>query len=428
MRLCTWPMKSQVKRSPYAACLACEVLGAVLAHPLDAGVGERAEVLERRRTSSPRRSRRRPGRVRARAAARGDPLGARAPVRPATRRPPAGRCAAVAAVPKKRASHIVHSPLSWIASTPAARSRASATALRSTLRPRIASGTSANALAHLVADLVAAAARRRARSRRATDRPRRRRAARRRPRRGRRRRGRASRACTIATAPAARERHRQAVGGQDDRADARDVGGDAVGLRSLAVRRRRPAHDVAAVHLRAPRERRAAGQLAQAARGWPRRPRVVVRALAEVQRRERPLRHAAAARREQHVAPPSRSSRWSPSHSITRPIDAQGDGELRGGVVADRAPSSTRVADGPQAGAELRAARDPGRHEVLAADREPAMAVLREPAPRLAASRSPRPPRPARCRRRGPRPTAARPRGRPRAGPPRRRASAARPT
>ena len=41
LRLCRWPMKCQRNASPYAACFACEVLRAVLADDLDSRLGQR---------------------------------------------------------------------------------------------------------------------------------------------------------------------------------------------------------------------------------------------------------------------------------------------------------------------------------------------------------------------------------------------------
>ena len=127
LRLCRWPMKSQVS-SGWAAALACEVLGAVLADERDARLGERAELVERHvldrgeqldvarvapgggdLVADARQVRRARGRRRGRgsaAATRSPPGG---PVTPPSRR-----------WEKKRSgSHIVQSPQSWTSSTPA---------------------------------------------------------------------------------------------------------------------------------------------------------------------------------------------------------------------------------------------------------------------------------------------------------------------
>ena len=183
---------------------------------------------------------------------------------------------------KKRASHIVHSPLSWTSSTPAARSRAVATALRSTLRPSDRLGDVGERVAHLVADLVAAASG--AGADRSDDGPARPDVA---------QRGDALVEHAGREAAPARVHHRdrarsaegdgKAVGREDQHRDAGDVRGDAVGLRSLPVGQGASAQHLAAVDLRAARKGRAVGELTQAVVVGRDRLRVVPRALAEVE-------------------------------------------------------------------------------------------------------------------------------------------------
>ena len=69
LRLCTWPMKSQVNRSPCRSCLASSASDAVLADQRDPALGQRRQVVGRRRTwwrpgsarPGPTRSRTAPG-------------------------------------------------------------------------------------------------------------------------------------------------------------------------------------------------------------------------------------------------------------------------------------------------------------------------------------------------------------------------------
>ena len=173
-------MKSHVKRSPQRSLLGREVLGAVLAHERDAGLGQRAHAPRPRRTWSRRAistsvrvaarpapppaaisSRTRRGCARTRSASSprsAPPRHSRLPAGHSRRRGGGRRTAPSPA-------HIVHRPTSWTSPTPAASSSRRAIALRSTLRPSSHAGAVARERGvDLLADLVAAAARARARS------------------------------------------------------------------------------------------------------------------------------------------------------------------------------------------------------------------------------------------------------------------------
>ena len=130
------------------------------------GLGERGRGPRARRTSSRRRSRRRSGSAPRAARRRSPAIRSRARVGQAQPRdaPLAAGGAAVAAVGEEaRVAHRAR-PASWTSATPASRSAPRATALRSIAAAAARLGDVRERLADLVADLVAAAARARARS------------------------------------------------------------------------------------------------------------------------------------------------------------------------------------------------------------------------------------------------------------------------
>ena len=175
----------EVEREPVAPALLLgdEVLGAVLAGERDARVGEHARPRRAGRTSPPRGSRRRPGRARR---GRTRPRSRRGPPRGSRARAPASRPwissamrllpACPARAPSRRwdqsspaGAHIVHRPVSWISVTSSASRMARATAARSACAPPAhARAEVGERGVDLVAGLVAADPRARARSPRAT--------------------------------------------------------------------------------------------------------------------------------------------------------------------------------------------------------------------------------------------------------------------